>query len=270
MKLVPVSIRLTPSDTRAASALRPENENWIYDYYFVQYNSAGISLTSGHRRADVTIGSLEVEDEIWLYDATGCTLCLVANIRPYGQTLTVPGWAGEEYPDFPDNLPTFKTWKLDMAQHIAAAEAGTLKYMPMCGYWKGDVSGSTQANPTSITCTLGRMISRINMILTNSSGKTVKGLTMSNIATKAYLYPQVANTSLDASSDYRSIEDSFSLASGKSTIRYFYSSPNYTTGDQMATTLTVNNKSLKLGDNVEDGDYNLYMNTIYAFSITLK
>jgi len=274
LRLVPVTLKLqaeavTGNDTRAASSLLPECENWIYDYYFVQYNGSGISLTSGHRRTDVTTGDLEVTDAIWLYDASDCTLCLVANIRPSGYTITPPTWAAEDYPSFPDNLPTFKTWMLDMTDHIAAAEDGTLKFMPMCGYWEGDVSGSTESTPTSITCTLGRMITRIDLALTNSSGSSISGITMSNIATKAYLYPQVSNTAL-TSSDYTDISNTFTLANNASTTRYFYSAPNYPASSTYATTFTVNSSSLLLGNDVDNSDYNLYMNTIYSFTVTLK
>ncbi|MCR4603331.1 MAG: DUF4906 domain-containing protein [Prevotella sp.] len=273
-RLVPVTLTLRAADvagntTRSASALLPECENWIYDYYFVQYNSSGISLTSGHRRTDVTTGDLEVTDNIWLYNASGCTICLVANIRPSGFTITPPSWAGDSYPSFPDNLPTFKTWKLDMADHIAAAEAGTLKFMPMCGYWEGDVSGSTESAPTAITCTLGRMIARINLALTNSSGSSISGITMNNIATKAYLYPQVNNTALE-STDYTNISNTFTLANNASTTRFFYSAPNYPASSSYATTLVVGSNSLPLGNDVDNSDYNLYMNTIYSFNITLK
>ena len=62
-KMVPVELSLgidgAQGDlTRAASALFPEVENWVFDYYYVQYTSRGISVTSGHRRADVTVGDM--------------------------------------------------------------------------------------------------------------------------------------------------------------------------------------------------------------------
>ncbi len=70
-KLVPVQVALGIEDvqqagTKAAVALLPEVENWIFDYYYCQFNSAGISIATGHRRATVTSGDREVSDQVWL------------------------------------------------------------------------------------------------------------------------------------------------------------------------------------------------------------
>ena len=100
-KMVPVELSLgidgAQGDlTRATSALFPEVENWVFDYYYVQCTSRGISVTSGHRRADVTVGDMVVKDQIWLWDVGECTVVYIANIRPAGANYgDAPAWESE-------------------------------------------------------------------------------------------------------------------------------------------------------------------------------
>ena len=277
-RLVPVDVRLSADDaTRASASLFPGVENWIFDYYYCQYNSSGISVTSGHRRADLTGGDLVATDQVWLWDLAGCTVVYVANIRPAGGTYgDDPCWESGSVVKIADNMDTFRAMKFDMAERLALAEAGTLGHTPMCGYWEGDISEdiNTEADPFHMTVTLGRMIVRINVAVTNKSGSTVNSATVINAATKAYLYPRVDNAPL-ADGDYTDIPNTVSIANNKSANLYFYTAPNFCDGGGRRTSLRFTNAAgktaeMEIGDDVDGGDYNLYMNTIYTFTITLK
>ena len=50
-QLVPVEVTLKIDDivggaTRSETALFPEDENWLFDYYFVQFHAEGASVVS--------------------------------------------------------------------------------------------------------------------------------------------------------------------------------------------------------------------------------
>ena len=283
-KMVPVELSLgiegAQGDlTRAASALFPEVENWVFDYYYVQYTSRGISVTSGHRRADVTVGDMVVKDQIWLWDVGECTVVYIANIRPAGANYgDAPAWESEGGGTvlIADNLAAFKAMKFDMTKRIEAIEDNTLKHMPMCGYWEGSITeaNNTEADPFHMTTTLGRMIVRMNLSITNNSGAAITKVKLNNAASKAYLYPQVENAPLD-DADYMDIENTISIPNGKHQALTFYTAPNFCEAGGNVTSLTFTNangveKTLELGNDVRKQDYNLYMNTIYSFNINLK
>lgn len=281
-EMVPVQITLDSEDvhgalTRSGSPLFPEMENWIFDYYYCQYDRDGVSVTSGHRRTDVTMGDLSVKDQIWLWDLEGGSIYFIANIVPADSPYNDdPGWQAGNVIKIADNTATLKTMKFDMTQRIAAAERGDLRHMPMCGYWEGDITPAvnTEGDPFHMTATLGRMIVRMNIHVTNKSGKTVTGVTLSNVSTKAYIYPQVVNAPLD-DTDYTSFTNDLSIANNGSASIYFYTAPNYCEKNGNVTTLTFTHAdgttaSLEVGNDVAVSDYNLYMNTIYTYTITLK
>ena len=280
-RMVPVEVSLSVEDvkdaTRAAASLFPGVENWIFDYYYCQYNSSGISVTSGHRRADLVNGDLFAVDQVWLWDLEGCTVVYVANIRPAGGSYgDNPGWENGSVVKMADNMDTFRTMKFDMGERLALAEAGTLGHTPMCGYWKGNITPdiNSASDPFHMTVTLGRMIVRINLVVTNKSSSAVNGVTLHDAAAKAYIYPQVKNTPL-ADEDYTDIDNNISIAKNGTANIYFYTAPNFCDGGGRRTSLSFTNAAgktavMEIGDNVEDGDYNLYMNTIYTYTITLK
>ena len=83
----------------------------------------------------------------------------------------------------------------------------------MCGYWEGDITtaNNTESDPFHMTVSLGRMIVRYNIQITNTSGSTVNEVTMSNVPTKAYIYPQVKNEILE-DGDYTSITNTLNIA----------------------------------------------------------
>ncbi|MBR4586035.1 MAG: DUF4906 domain-containing protein [Bacteroidales bacterium] len=286
-KLVPVQVALGIEDvrqagTKAAVALLPEVENWIFDYYYCQFNSAGISIATGHRRATVTSGDMEVSDQVWLYDLSDCTVTYVANIKPAGAAYgDDPGWEQGTILKIADNLETYKIMKFDMSARLAATEidaslAGALKHMPMCGYWQGDITEAinTEADPFHMIVTLGRMVTKMFVNLTNKTGQTITQVTLQDAAQKAHIFPQVENPAL-ADADYADVTNTVNIANNDTAMLVFYSAPNFCTGGGKHTKLaftTAGGKtgSVELGSDVAKGDYNLYMNTIYTLSVTVK
>ena len=255
--------------TRSSNALYPEVENWIYDYYYSQFDSRGLLVQFGHRRAAVMTGDLVVTDNVTLHAGSNCTVAFVANIVPSGSTYgDNPGWESGTYQQIADNIDSYKLATFDMSERIQQAQAGTLRHMPMCGYWEGDITGNT-----SMTATLGRMISRLNVTITNSGSAAVTQVTLNNASTRAYVYPQVQNLPLEVS-DYTTLTDNVTIAAGQTETLYFYTAPNYCNGGGKRTSLTFTAGSktgtIDLGDNIDQDDYNLYMNTAYNFNINVK
>lgn len=290
-KLVPVEVafnvdveEVVGDLTRAQVSLFPEVENWIFDYYYVQFYSTGMSVTSGHRRTTLTTGDLEVHDQVWLWDIGDCTVTFVANIlpanSPYGDD---PRWENQQTHiiKIADNIDTYKTVKFDMTKRLQASEvtpgqAGALKHMPMCGFWEGSVTtaNNTETDPFHMTVTLGRMVSKLIVNINNSCGSTINNVKLENVATAAYIYPQAENDPLE-DDEYMTVSNSVSITNGNSATLYFYTAPNFCEVGGNVTTLTftaANGKSatIPVGSDVDDGDYNLYMNTIYTLNVSLK
>ena len=99
-------------------------------------------------------------------------------------------------------------------------------------------------------------------------------MTVGNAAMKAYVFPQIANQPLK-DADYSSVSNTVSIANNGTANLYFYTAPNFCTGGGRRTTLSFTNTSgntasMEIGDNPDGGDYNLYMNTIYTYTVTLK
>ena len=290
-KLVPVevSFNIDMEDvvgdlTRANVSLFPEVENWIFDYYYVQFYSTGMSRTSGHRRTTVTMGDLEVRDQVWLYDLGECTITFVANIVPAGATYgDNPGWENTSTGVIliADNIDTYKTLKFDMTKRLQASEItpgqnGSLKHMPMCGYWEGSVTtaNNTESDPFHMSVTLGRMVSKLIVNVNNMSGSAIRTVKLDKAATAAYIFPQAENDVLE-DDEYMSVTNSVNIANNASSTLYFYTAPNFCETGGNVTTLTftaANGKSatIPVGSDVDDGDYNLYMNTIYTLNVDLK
>lgn len=257
--------------TRTATPLFPEDENWIFDYYLVQFNAEGVSVRTLHRRTAVSVGDLVVTDNVTLQVISGGMLTFVANIIPAnGDYSDDPGWEQGSTMKIADNIDTYKTVKFDMTERVQRAEAGTLHHTPMCGYWKGDITTAS----TLMTATLGRMIVRMNVIIDNQSTSAVTKVELKNAAAKAYIFPQVVNEAL-ADEDYIDLPaNNVNIPAGTTSTVYFYTAPNFCTGGGKKTELTFTaggkTGSIELGSDLNSGDYNLYMNTIYTFNITVK
>lgn len=278
--LVTANVTLNLADiqgelTKASEGLYPEVENWIFDFFYVQFNADGISVRSGHRRTNVTTGNLVVTEAVTLQTVPGnSTVTFVANVTPAGSSYSyVPNWENGSTILIADNIASYKTVKFDMTERLTQAEDGSLKHTPMCGYWVGPVT----ANPFDLTATLGRMIVRLNVQITNNSGAALTEVALKNAAAKAYIFPQVDNAPLDADADYMDIPaNPVHIANGASTTLYFYTAPNFCNdegGKRTSLSFTKaggQTTSISLGNEVENGDYNLYMNTIYNYSLTVK
>ena len=265
--------------TRAAASLFPEVENWIFDIYYCQYSASGPSLMSGHIRKDIAVtdGSLSATESIRLATATNSTVVFAANFVPAGANYgDNPNW-GESTITFGgvNNLGDLKNVKFDMSKRLAKAQDGTLKHMPMTGYWVGDVTGAaggTGLKPATVT--MGRLVSKICVNITNNSGAAINSVKINNASTKAYLFPQAENTAL-AAEDYTTFTDNVNIANGASGTLYFYTAPNFCVENGNVTSFTFTNASGEsatqiVGSDLEVEDYNLYMNTIYTFHFTLK
>ena len=277
-------------DTRVNEALFPEVENWIYDYYYVQFIGDASAYT-GHMRKTITTGDLTVTEDIRLRVGNNSTIIFVANTVPAGANYgDNPGWDATDgtvqvldedgNPFVAPNVLTlnkFKNLRFNMAARLNLIQTGngTMKHMPMCGYWEGNVaaSGSGTTNTVPATVTMGRMVSRMNVNITNKTGSPITQVRLLNTAAKAYYFPQVENTDLTAD-DYITLSQNVNIANNKSATVYFYTAPNYCEGNGLHTKLefTAGGKTgtVDLGSDVPNEHYNLYMNTIYTFNITVK
>lgn len=277
---VQVTISLRTADaTRSASGLKPEVENLIYNVAVFQFNAEGIIIGQDYQDVrDWGFGVMEATPTFTLTAATGCTLCLVANISQEDYQRGTAFWG--------DNLTSYRRVRFPMGPMVTGAEqdgdeSGSTRVpqMMMNGYWSGDVTASQQLNVT-----LGRMMTKMAVVLTNQTGAALSGIKvkLTNVAAEAYVFPQVNADALPASAylDDALEDDIASLANNASVTRYFYSAPNFCADAARATTLTVTTGSgsksgtLTLGSTApasgDAQDYSLYPNSIYTFNVTLK
>ena len=249
---------------KADSPLIPDVENLIYDVWVLQYDKMGLLIDAGtsHSRA-MASGSLTAEVNATLAVGDGCTLCVLANLdrgvadspRVWPQTLT-------EFKNSPDVV--------DISADIDAANAGTLTDMPMSGYWEGNITSTSK----DIQVSLGRMMSRINLVINNGSSSSYTVNSISNVSRKVYAFPSVTHDPLPADA-YAEIAVNQSVAAGAVKEMYFYMAPNFNdaTG-AYAVRLNIGGKSPVILANGAPSDsprdYNLYHNSNYTFTINLK
>ncbi len=249
--------------SRADSPLIPDVENLIYDVWILQYDKMGLLIDAGTSHARKTeSGSLTATVTAQLAVGDGCTICVLANLDR-GNADAVRTW--------PQTLTEFKTSLsvVDLSSDIERANAGTLTDMPMFGYWEGDVKYETN----NIQVSLGRMLTRINLIVNNNSGTSCTLTSLTNVAMKSYAFPSINHEDLPAEA-YGSFNINASVASGSVKELYFYMAPNFTSGAANATKLNFGNgKSTILSTGAPSAanrDYNLYHNSNYTFTINLK
>lgn len=254
--------QVSVGDARTASPLIPDVENLIYDIWVVQYDHEGIiTKNPGARHYRVNEqGMLSVTQEMELA-VMESTVCLLVNMGYGSDTAPIA---------FPDNLTAFKQTLAEI--DIVGANDGTLERMPMCGYWQGTVSQSTEA----LSVTLGRMMTRINLVLSNQTGNALTGVKamLGNVPKQAHIFPSI-NSEASRPEMTTLTDEIGNIASGSSATRYFYIAPNLW---EEATTLTLSatdkeELSIPLGNDapdVEGGSIKLYPNNIYTFTINLK
>lgn len=247
---------------KADSPLIPDVENLIYDVWILQYDKMGLLIDKGtaHERA-TSSGSLTATVITTFAVGEGNTICVLANLDK-GNASAARTW--------PQTLSEFKTScdVVDLSDDINAANAGTLEDMPMFGYWEGGILVETN----NVQVSLGRMLTRINLVINNQSGSTQKVTSMSNVSKKVYVFPDVDHAALPDDA-YMPVEINRDVASGKTAELYFYMAPNFTAGEKNATKLKIGDKTVILSNGAPSDsprDFNLYHNSNYTFTINVK
>lgn len=268
--------------TKSLMPYIPDVENLIYDIWVVQYSSRGVLLprSTYHYRTDAA-GSLVVDNVYWsesseqgfalVESSEPCTVCFVANM-------------GDNVPQWPDNIHAYREIMMPVLSTDYNEE---LDRVPMCGYYYGPVTHGTNVNVS-----LGRMITRLNLVITNQTGKKMTDLLVSldQAPRYAHLYPNTELTPFNtAEEEKRAYSDAgITIESGKSINLYYYIAPNLY-GDQWPTTIwtscnmdgTPMKGAMILGDTPPGAsdnmtyppqtdpqrDYRLYPNNQYTFTI---
>lgn len=247
------------SESRAETPLIPDVENLIYDIWVVQYDHEGIITKNPkpkhYRKEDQGLLSVNQDIELALGQST---VCMIVNM----------GYGSDDKPiTFPDNLTEFK--KTLAKVDVESAANGSLERIPMCGYWQGEVTEST----SSLSVTLGRMMTRINLVLNNQTGTAIDDVTaeLTNVPCYAHVFPSINSETNPDNRMYTTLTDEIgTIASNASVTRYFYIAPNLWT---TPTTLSLGNININLGNDspdMKDGSTKLYPNNIYTFTINLK
>ena len=247
---------------KADSPLIPDIENLIYDVWILQYDKMGLLIDKGtaHERA-TSSGSLTATVTTTFAVGEGNTICVLANLDN-GNASAARTW--------PQTLNEFRTScnVIDLSSDIDGANAGTLEDMPMFGYWEGGISVETN----NVQVSLGRMLTRINLVINNQSGSTQTVESMSNVSKKVYVFPDVDHAALPDDA-YMPVEINRDVASGKTAELYFYMAPNFTAGEEKATKLNIGGKTVILSNGAPSDsprDFNLYHNSNYTFTINVK
>ena len=262
-----VEVTLTLSGAplaKADSPLIPDVENLIYDVWILQYDKMGLLIDIGTSHARATDpGSLTAKVTTTFAVGEGNTICVLANLDR-GDVSVSRVW--------PQTLTIFKTSceVVDLSADIDAANDGTLTDMPMFGYWEGDISFVDN----NVQVSLGRMLTRINLVINNQSSSTQTVTSISNVSKKVYAFPDVFHTALPTDAYVEIPIIGQSVAAGKTKELYFYTAPNFTDGIANATALNITGKSsviLSNGSPSDDPrDYNLYHNSNYTFTINVN
>lgn len=262
---VAVSLGTLPAegtDTRATAPHTPEVENLIHDIWVLQFNESGILLDTPEKYFPREGESgLYVEDfRVTLIAAQNSTVCLVVNTN--GPSIV-----------WPNNLPDFQKMLLKIN---ASNDLSERDRMPMCGYWKGNVTDVNQV----LTVMLCRMMTRVNLVLNNETGAELTDLsvTLDKVPTRAYVYPSINQTALPdgAYSEGTWTDESLSIAAGGSQQLYYYMAPNICSDGTNATQVTVTSGgktwTVTLGTDAPgttNRDYALYANNYYTFTLNL-
>lgn len=248
---------------KADSPLIPDVENLIYDVWILQYDKMGLLIDAGTSHARTTnSGSLTATVTTTLATGDGCTICTLANLDR-GNPSAVRTW--------PQTLTEFKTSVdvVDLSADIASANDGTLTDMPMFGYWEGDITVETN----NVQVSLGRMLTRINLVINNNTDSSCEVASIANIPTKVYAFPSVVHDPLPADAYVPELTVGQTIAAKSTKEMYFYTAPNFTADETNATRLNVGGKSVILSNGAPDSDprdYNLYHNSNYTFTINVN
>ena len=249
---------------KAGSPLIPDVENLIYDVWILQYDKMGLLIDKGtsHERA-TSPGSLTATVTTTFAVGEGNTICVLANLDK-GNASAARTW--------PQTLNEFKTScnVIDLSSDIDGANAGTLEDMPMFGYWEGAISAEDYYNNVQVS--LGRMLTRINLVINNQSTSNQTVESIDKASKKVYAFPDVDHAALPDSA-YMTVAINQKVESGKTAELYFYMAPNFTAGENNATKLNIGGKNVILSNGAPSDsprDFNLYHNSNYTFTINVK
>lgn len=262
-----VEVTLTLSGAplaKAGSPLIPDVENLIYDVWILQYDKMGLLIDKGtsHERKTTSSGSLTATVTTTFAVGEGNTICVLANLDRENPS-AVRAW--------PQTLTEFKASSevVNLSADIDAANGGTLTDMPMFGYWEGTINNEYN----NVQVSLGRMLTRINLIINNKKASAVTVTSITNASKKAYAFPDVNHEPLPSGAYYDiTLNQSVSAKTVKEL--YFYTAPNFTKDAANATKLNIEGKDpviLSNGSPSDDPrDYNLYHNSNYTFTINVN
>lgn len=248
---------------KADSPLIPDVENLIYDVWILQYDKMGLLIDKGtsHERT-TSPGSLIATVATNFAVGDGNTICVLANLDR-GNASVDRTW--------PQTLSEFKNScnVVDLSADIDAANGGVLEDMPMFGYWEGTIDYPTN----NVQVSLGRMLTRINLLINNKTASAVNVESIANISKKVYAFPDVDHEPLPDDA-YGILELNQSVAAKTVKEMYFYTAPNFTEGKANATALNITGKSSVILSNGSPSDnprdYNLYHNSNYTFTINVN
>lgn len=271
-EFVSVSLNLAVEDiageTKGTEPFIPDVENLIYNVWVIQYSNRGVYLTDTYFE---TGGVTEIRNKaVTLRTSDVCTLCLLVNAGP--SPLGEEGW--------PDNLTSYK-------QKALFIDVNDLErtMMPMNGFYQGAISSSSH----TLNVALGRMMTRINIVINNRTGEEITELVISltDVPNKCSLFPSINYMVPDKSilpvlrDPLWGEESAVTLANEESKTYYYYIAPNmygYNQPTRLYTTCKVGGIDMKADMTLSDDspaipeserDYRLYPNNNYTFTINL-
>lgn len=259
---------------RSTSPLSPEKENLIYDIWVFQYDAQGILRERFTQRFRETAASGVLKLTPFsarLAPLKNCTVCMVANLNPGVENPPAP-WPGT-WAQFLEAHTTISYSDIPGESGLPDIEKG----LYMFGCYHGDISGSAET-PTVINIALGRMLSRLNLTVTNETGVNLSNfkVTIENVVTKAYFYPRTENP-IFSTGDLTSFTSSLSSMDSKtSKTLYYYVAPNIDPASDEETRIKVESQkngaqvsaTVSLGGSL--GNTTINRNNNYTISLRLK
>lgn len=251
-------------ETRSSDPLDVAIENPMYSLWLLHYSSEGALINNDTERIlnqtdDQGLLSYSFSKNLTLQnnETTG-TICLIANI---GSSLPT---------NLGNTLESLRKATID----LPIQSNGLPSKMYMFGYYQGELRRSNQA----INISMGRMLSRLDVILTNNTGKILQNVSVSieNASIKSHYFPtEVANDRYYSTINH---DSSFNLARKTTKNCYFFTGENINPVKDKVTTLVVKVSSgttyrIPLSGNKPDennDNYSIYRNNFYTFNINLK
>lgn len=271
LNLVPeTTADMEAPETMATTPLLPDEENLIRDIWVIQYDAQGVSrtlYTKHYRQTAVPVRELQ-SFPIELAVLPGCTICFVANLN-HGQTGLASPWE--------NTLVGFMGQYNEIAYRSGTGVEGIpdAQNLYMFGYYKGDITSST----SSLNVMLGRMLSRINLVVENATGVSLTDVevTIGNAVRRAYYFVRTEKPVL-SSADYISFTDTpGTLAAGQTAYLFYYIAPNLSPAPGEETTVTIHAKKngvpvsttpVAIGSTVDN--HTIDRNCNYTISLSLK